>query len=254
MVSIERMKTGIKGLDELLHGGIPKGAVVLISGSAGSGKSVLSMQILINGCRLGEKGLYVSFEQPYDDIVKQASTFGWDVEKYIKKGLLKILSFDFAKEGYTLYNKMISEIKNGKYDRVVIDSLTALENHPALLVEAERLDLQATQKKVKFIGHENWLKRAVITQLINTLKDQKNTTSILISEVPDDSNQLSSDGVSEFLCDGVIRLYYISIGSDENRLLEIRKMRFTDHNKGVYPFSISSTHIKVSTKSTVILR
>ena len=144
MMDMERTKTGIKGLDELLHGGIPKGAVILISGSPGSGKSILSMQILVNGCKMGEKGLYVSFEQPYEDIVKQAKAFGWDVEGYIKKGLLKILSFDFVREGYELYNKMISEIKSGNYNRVVIDSLTALENHPALLIEAERLDVRVT--------------------------------------------------------------------------------------------------------------
>jgi KaiC/GvpD/RAD55 family RecA-like ATPase len=89
MGDIERMKTGIKGLDELLHGGIPKGAVILISGSPGSGKSVLSMQILINGCKMGEKCLYVSFEQPVEDVIKQAKTFGWEVEKYSRKGAAK---------------------------------------------------------------------------------------------------------------------------------------------------------------------
>ena len=253
MSGIERMKTGIKGLDELLHGGIPKGAVILISGSPGSGKSILSMQILINGCKMGEKCLYVSFEQPYEDIVKQAKAFGWNVDGFIKKGLLKILSFDFVREGYELYNKMLSEIKSGGYNRVVIDSLTALENHPALLFEAERLDVRVTQKKVKFLEHENWLKRAIITHLINMLKTNKSLTAFLITEIQEGSNQLSSDGISEFLCDGVIVMHYLSIGAEENRVLEIRKMRFTDHKKGLYNFSITFEGVTVQTDVTTVL-
>jgi hypothetical protein len=53
---------------------------------------------------------------------------------------------------------MITEIKDGSYSRIVIDSLTALENHPALLIEAEKLDTRVTQKKVRFIEHEEWLR------------------------------------------------------------------------------------------------
>ncbi len=253
MSGIERMRTGIKGLDELLHGGVPKGAVILISGSPGSGKSILSMQILVNGCRMGEKCLYVSFEQPYEDIVKQAKAFGWNVDGFIKRGLLKILSFDFVREGYELYNKMVSEIKSGGYNRVVIDSLTALENHPALLFEAERLDVRVTQKKVRLLGHEEWLRRAIITHLINILRAEKSLTAFLISEIREESNRLSSDGISEFLCDGVIVMHYLSIGAEENRVLEVRKMRFTDHKKGMYNFDINSRGISIKSDSTTVV-
>ena len=104
------------------------------------------------------------------------------------------------------------------------------------------------------MGHEGWLRRAIITHLINMLRNEKNLTAFLLSEIQEDSNQLSSDGISEFLCDGVIVLHYLSIGSEENRMLEIRKMRFTDHEKGLFPFDIKAKEIEVNTDPTMLIK
>ena len=81
-MAIERVKTGIEGLDKALNGGIPKKNIVLVSGGAGTGKSTLCMQYLVNGCKMGEKGLYISTEQNESELKKAASNFGWDLDSF----------------------------------------------------------------------------------------------------------------------------------------------------------------------------
>ncbi len=78
---IKQVRTGIKGLDKLLCGGVPKGSAVLLSGSPGSGKSILSTQIMVNACNAKKRCLYVSFEETTADILKQANAFGWHLER-----------------------------------------------------------------------------------------------------------------------------------------------------------------------------
>ena len=79
---MEKTKFGIQGLDKALEGGIPGGNLVLISGGAGTGKSTLCLQFLLNGATLfGEKALYISTEQSSEELFKQAASFGWDLEK-----------------------------------------------------------------------------------------------------------------------------------------------------------------------------
>ena len=93
-MAIECVKTGIEGLDKALNGGIPKKNIVLVSGGAGTGKSTLCMQFLVNGCtKYGEKGLYVSTEQNEGELKKAASNFGWDLDGLIKSRKLKIVYY-----------------------------------------------------------------------------------------------------------------------------------------------------------------
>ena len=79
-MEIKRLKTGVEGLDELIGGGIPEGSIVLVSGTPGTGKTILGMQFLCEGAKRGEMGILVSFEQEREDLVRQASMFGWDLD------------------------------------------------------------------------------------------------------------------------------------------------------------------------------
>ena len=249
---IKQVRTGIKGLDKLLCGGVPKGSAILLSGSPGSGKSILSTQILVNACNAKERCLYVSFEETTADIIKQANAFGWPIEKYMQNKSLKILSFDVLKDR-DIIDRMFSTIKNHKIDIVIIDSLTALQHTPSFLFEAERFDVMVTQKKTRFVKHEEWLMHAAMHHIVQSLRKNP-VTAFLISDIVEDTSQLSSDGISEFLCDGIILLKYLSIGAEESRLLEVRKMRFTDHLKGVHNFSITRAGVSISEESTVLMK
>jgi len=82
-IMTNRIKTGITGFDELIDGGIPQGSFVVVTGGPGTGKTILASQFLANGVmKYDEKGLFISVEQPSEDIVAQAKQFGWDFDKW----------------------------------------------------------------------------------------------------------------------------------------------------------------------------
>src|SRR5687767_8070759 len=79
MPGVERLATGISGLDDITHGGLPKGRMTLIAGTAGSGKTVVCGQFLAAGVAQGEPGVLVTFEERPADIRQNLSSFKWDV-------------------------------------------------------------------------------------------------------------------------------------------------------------------------------
>ncbi|HYQ97143.1 MAG TPA: ATPase domain-containing protein, partial [Candidatus Nitrosocosmicus sp.] len=92
MTKTERATTGIPGLDQLLEGGFPKGRSVLVTGEPGTGKTIFALQFLVEGLRRGEKGIYVAADEGPTDIIEQAASLGWDLEKYIEAKELAILN------------------------------------------------------------------------------------------------------------------------------------------------------------------
>ncbi len=81
----EFMKTGIEGLDTLLEKGVPKGASVLLAGGAGSGKTIMGLQVINNLCKEGKKCLYMSFEESEERLREHMSDFGWDARAFADK-------------------------------------------------------------------------------------------------------------------------------------------------------------------------
>ncbi|MEM3463166.1 MAG: ATPase domain-containing protein, partial [Candidatus Bathyarchaeia archaeon] len=85
---MERLETGIRGLDELLGGGFPRGKTILVVGSPGSGKTTFAVQYLYRGALLDEGGLYVSMDEPPENVKSDLSSFGWDLDGMEKSGRL----------------------------------------------------------------------------------------------------------------------------------------------------------------------
>jgi len=88
---MERVKTGIPGLDEILNGGIPKRNIVLLSGGPGTGKSIFSYQYLWNGLQMGEPGIFVALEEHPVQVRVNMAQFGWDVRRYEREGFFAIV-------------------------------------------------------------------------------------------------------------------------------------------------------------------
>ncbi|MEM1921723.1 MAG: ATPase domain-containing protein, partial [Desulfurococcaceae archaeon] len=88
---VERVKTNIKGFDDIVNGGIPKRSVVLLSGGPGTGKSIFGMQYLWNGLQMGEPGLYIALEEHHAQIRINMKQFGWDVKQYEQQGVFAIV-------------------------------------------------------------------------------------------------------------------------------------------------------------------
>ena len=167
---MERVKTGVVGLDDLIEGGIPKGSVVLIAGSPGTGKTIFGLQFLVEGIKSGEKALYISFEENRLAIVDQAKQFGWDLDKLEKNGKLKISCFNMPKSNVVNVNVEMEQVaKAFKPDRVVVDSLSVLLVY---LEMSSRLELasqagMSVDKANNFISEEAATRASVLTTIAN---------------------------------------------------------------------------------------
>jgi circadian clock protein KaiC len=99
-LGVQKIRTMIEGFDDISHGGLPIGRTTLVSGTSGTGKTLLAVQFLYNGIsNFDEAGVFVTFEESPTDIIKNASSFAWDLQKLINEGKLFILDASPDPEG-----------------------------------------------------------------------------------------------------------------------------------------------------------
>ncbi len=217
-----RVPTGLPKLDSLLEGGFMKNSMILVTGGTGTGKTIMSLQFLWEGLQKGEPCVYLSLEEDPEDIKADARQFGWDLEKYEEKGLFRIMFHDPFETDVS--SVLVNQIEYIKAKRLVVDSMSMLGLY---------MKDQATVRK----------------QLGKLMKAVRNAecTTIVTSEIVEESKALSRFGVEEFVVDGVIVLNYLGIGQEANRSLQIRKMRRTNHGKDIYPFKMTTKGIVLET-------
>lgn len=224
MVLIERVETGIPGLDKLIEGGFVKNSNNLVTGTSGTGKTIFGVQYLWNGLQRGENCYYITLEQRPEEILTDVARFGWDFKKYIDARKFKIESH--IGDGIESTTELITEgVKTINAKRFVLDSLTI-----ATMGWKERPEEIFKLRKKAF-------------DLLNTLKSL-NITSVIISEIPRGEKQISKFGFEEFISDSIILLDYLSIGGP-TRNLQILKMRRTAHGNKIYPFEITDKGIVI---------
>ena len=244
---VERTQTGIEGLDKALNGGVPKGNVVLISGGAGTGKSTLCLQYLLNGIKkYGEKGLYISTEQSKKELYRTAESFGWNLQDLENQNKLRILYFDVVETDGFL-EKMYEAYTAFQPKRVVIDSLTTLSD--SLLVsginEKPAFSLVQVAESVSPIPRtERIIAKNLLYHLMKKLR-LFDSTIMLTSELLEGQEGLSADQISEFICDGVMVLHNFGVGSAEFRSMQVKKMRYTSHDKDYVMYEIENTGIVI---------
>jgi len=232
---MERVKTGIDGLDELIQGGIPEGSAVLVSGGAGTGKTIFSMQFAYNGAALyNEPGIYVSLETNLKNIIWNMENFNWDIRSLQESNLMKIyrLNISYAKTREEVIQRVDEElntisqlVKEINAKRLVIDSIAAFGvwfDSPALI-------------------------RALLFEFADRLKNMGCTT-MLTTETRGGRREFSAYGVEEFVADGVIALYF----TPPHRSIFVKKMRGTDHSKIPHPFEITERGIVVNPQDRVL--
>jgi len=222
-----RVPTGISELDAMLHGGLMRGDVTLLVGCAGTGKTTLALQYLVNGAtKFHENGLYITFEHMPAQIYRDAASFGWDIRKLEAEGKLRVVCtsppvlVQFV-ESRNPIDAIISEI-NAK--RIVVDSISHLES----FIPASEL-------------------RGELYRLISHLK-MKELTSIFTAESHEVlGNQLVVTGVGlSFLVDCIILLRIVEIQSNLKKALTVLKIRGSDHDKQLREFEITPQGIKIA--------
>jgi len=235
----------------VLEGGLPEKHVILLTGGPGCGKTIFGLQFAARGARdYGDKALFVSFEQPEEELVEQSLQFGWGMEELEEKGLLKILSFaGTSMHVARIWETVEREIAAFKPKRIVLDSLASLTVHLDLMTSVEILELIGVEsKEAGLMPTGDAVTRRTLLELFKRLKSFR-LTSLVITELPENGVGLSRDGISEFLADGVIVLRYSPEQEDAFSTLQVRKMRGIRHKRQVFP-----TVLKEEEGASVILQ
>ena len=245
---MDRVDTGIVGLDAALSGGIPKSNLVLLSGGAGTGKSTMCMHFLIAGAKKGEKSIYVSTEQTEKELVKQAEKYSLPLAELVSSGLIKVVFIDILNDESVL-EKIRAELKTFVPDRVVIDSLSTFSEFSSagdfareILLRRGGVANRAVDTVVPQKISERTMVKRMLGMLISSLRSL-GATIVMTSELPERGDHMSSDGVSEYLVDGVVVLHHLGVGLTQFRSLQVRKMRYTKHSNEIFGYDFAANGI-----------
>ena len=227
---LERVPTGIKGLDDAMSGGFITDSINLVAGSPGSGKSIFAMQYLVNGAKkYNEPGVYITFEERKNKITQYMGNFGWDLKNLIANKKIEILEqspMDIkkatAKELLGLKFKIVKELKA---KRLVIDSMSAFS----------------------LLFKDDFEKRTAHIQLFEMLRDW-GVTALLTAEYDiEDHKSMPLD----FEVDSIVWLYNMKKADVRTRALEIYKMRGSKHLQKTFPLELSDKGVIIYPEQSV---
>ena len=221
--STERISTGNARLDTMLDGeGFYRGSSVLVSGTAGTGKSTIAAHFIDAACKRGERTLFFAFEESQSQIIRNMRSIGIDLEKYVKQGLLTFKNARPSNFGLEVHLALIHKaITETRPQVVVVDPIT---NFLA-------------------IGDERQTK-AMLTRLIDFLKDRQITAMFTSLTSSDDTIEDSEVGVSS-LMDVWLLVKNIESNGERNRGLYVLKARGIAHSNQVREFRLTSKGIEL---------
>jgi circadian clock protein KaiC len=230
--AVEKIATGVPGFDSISYGGIPKGRSTLVVGRAGTGKTILGLQMASHMAKLGVKTVLVAVEESPDDLVMTGDTLGLGLSDAIKNGSLRVtdasrpmdgpmvVTGDYDISGLT--HRIEAIVKQTGAQAIVLDSATAL------------FSPRPPQE----------LLRSLFFQLIHHFK-KLGLTSVVLAEAAQDYGQLTTLGVEDYVCDVVVILRNIIDGERRRRSIEINKYRRSPHYKGEYPCTITANGLTI---------
>ena len=226
MADRERAPIGIPGLDKMLDGGLLSGAIALLQGAPGTGKTTVGMQFLYHGAtELDEPGLMVTFEQFPHTLYRDALAHGWNLRELEQEGKLRVV-FTSPQVFLSSLQSPISPINSAIRDmgvrRAVVDSVSHFKTLTSNPVEL----------------------RAYYNHLINGLR-REGITSLLISEDRGADFVRGDRGKLAFVVDSVILLRYVEIDSVMQRAVTVLKTRGSDHDKAIRRFEIQTGGVVV---------
>jgi circadian clock protein KaiC len=228
--SLAKARTGITGLDEVTFGGLPAGRPTLVCGGPGCGKTLLATTFLVNGTVMfNEPGVFVSFEETSDDLIKNVTSLGYDLGALVAE---KKIAIDFVRVER-------SEIEEtGEYD---LEGLFVRLDYAIKSVGAKRVVLDTLEMLFAGLGDTQIL-RAEIRRLFAWLK-QRNVTAIITAEQGEGS--LTRYGIEEYVSDCVFLLDNRVSDQITTRRLRIVKYRGSAHGTNEYPFLIDAQGVSV---------
>lgn len=229
-LKLEKVPSGIQGLDEITGGGLPKGRTILVTGGPGTGKSMLALEFLVRGAsEFGDPGVFVSFEETLEEMIANGASLGFDLPKLCKAGLLHM--------DYVRVER--SEIEEtGEYD---LDGLFIRLDYAIRTIGAKRIVLDTIESLFSGLPNAAVL-RSELRRLFRWLKS-KGMTTVITGERGKDA--LTREGLEEYVSDCVILLDHRVSEQVSTRRLRVVKYRGSKHGTNEYPFLMGDTGFMV---------
>lgn len=224
----KRVSTGISGLDPLIEGGFPEGKSFLITGEAGTGKTIFCMQFILKGLMEGGKAVYVAVDEKPSDILEEAASLGWDLLKYIEQKNLLIL------DASPLFSARMGSGKEKEVDvqKTVGDLASYVKRMGATRVVIDPVGPLILSRDSSARAQEH------VRTLVHSLQDNMGTTNLLTSYAIPGVAGAGEGGVEEFLVAGAVILSVARVQNRLVRTLLVRKMRGTAIDLMEHQFNI----------------
>jgi KaiC domain protein len=232
--NIPRLDLGIEGLDNMVQGGIPLRHLIVIVGGAGTGKTTFGLQFLQHGLEKDDtdRGVFITLEQTYEDIMATAEERGWEFQRHEEEGNLAVIDLDPVEMANSLDNirgELPELIEDFDADRFVLDSVSLLE----MMYD------DVSSRRTEVFDFTQSLKEAGVT-------------TVLTSEANEDNPYASRHGIIEYLTDAVLLLRYVRSETQETRLaVEIQKIRNANHSRETKPYEITMDGISVYEQANI---
>jgi len=217
------IKTGVRGLDEILLGGIPRTNVVVLQGVTGSGKTLMGLEFIYNGItQYGEPGIIVVFETSPNKLVRDAAGFGWNLDELQDQKKLQIV--------FTTPQVFDQELRSA--DSLLLETANEMGAKRIFVDGIGMLNRDVDASKAERGGY-----RELLQQLIESL-NRESLTAILSLELGSAPNSMATVEITDFLADTVIELGRERKGRRMQRSLEVLKSRGQDYESGEHTLHI----------------
>jgi circadian clock protein KaiC len=223
--AVAKVATGIPGFDFVAQGGLPKGRTTLVSGTAGSAKTVFAAQFLAMGIAAGESGVFVTFEESAADIRRNMQSLAWPIADWERDDRW---AFVDASPTADDDGAIVGEFDLG--------ALLARIQHAVRRTRATRVSLDSVATIFARFGDSATVRRELL-RIAQALKEM-GVTSVVTAERTAEYGDIARFGVEEFVSDNVIILRNVLGDERRRRTIEILKFRGASHGKGEYPFTI----------------
>lgn len=221
-MAIQKIRSGIPGLDILMDGGLVGNSSIVVIGPPGTGKTIFALQFLRRGLESGTEGVHITLNETRGQVIEEAISLGWkDIEKYVKSGKLVFMEAagsDFLDFVENEFPELIANWDRATDARIVIDPLTPV--------------IWSVEGKTK--------RRDMLTALFRLTRRIGTVLATVEEHSPSEMSSENETALPMYIADTVIRLSHGEPGTMKNRLLDIRKCRSSWHTRIPNPYSIVS--------------